>query len=711
MAAIRCNTADYPAGVAKDTEKLIRQLSLISFLMAQGRPVSALEIKREVEGYSDMNDDAFARRFYADRAELESLGIELQVEKPGEGFFEAELYSLPPENFYLPAIEFSNQELAAMRTALSLLSGEGFAYAEPLRLALQQVAWGHPNPLEEERAPVDIAITASAGSRDLSQRLSKIETAISRRKTIEFTYYTMERDDTGKRRVDPYHLVYRSGQFYLIGYSHERDDVRIFRLSRIQGKVGYASKAEHDFSPPEDYDRRDYALRADWQMGDILGTASVFLSDRVAWLAERDYGHYGRFRPAKKSDGVRGRGRIFETDYANARELISWVMQWRQLAQVLEPQELREEWEHRQALLRDRHANGFEPAKTIDRPLRAATSRRARANGRGEGAIRPERFARLVTLAGLLIDAAKEGERLKVREVRDRLELTAEELVEDIEVLNVVNFGGGTYVLYAEIQGDEIEVDSEPYGDNFARPARLLPLEAKALIAAIDLVGDHLPQGTLQTAREKIVAALGHDPSEEGLQIANLETGGDAEVAAIVNRAIDGKQILEIKYYKPNEDHESKRRIEPYRLQNGKEGWYVASYDLGRDDVRHFKLDRIKEAEISSEAFEPRVEIQDQLGIQEWMSGGDMDTADRARVWVSPDRARREKEERTVVEELADGAIVIDLPYASIEFLEREIARGAGDLVVLEPDEAREAIAKELGREPTSRRGTRRCCG
>ncbi|MGH2981242.1 MAG: helix-turn-helix transcriptional regulator, partial [Solirubrobacterales bacterium] len=94
--------------MAKDTEKLIRQLSLISFLMAQGRPVSALEIKREVEGYSDMNDDAFARRFYADRAELESLGILLQVEKPGEGFFEAELYSLPPENYYLPAIEFSD---------------------------------------------------------------------------------------------------------------------------------------------------------------------------------------------------------------------------------------------------------------------------------------------------------------------------------------------------------------------------------------------------------------------------------------------------------------------------------------------------------------------------------------------------------------------------------------------------------------------------
>ena len=295
--------------VAKDTEKLIRQLSLISFLMAQGRPVSALEIKREVEGYSDMNDDAFARRFYADRAELESLGIQLGVEKPGEGFFEAELYSLPPENFYLDAIEFSDDELAALSTALLLLTDGGFAYAEPLRLALQQVAWGHPNPLAEgERAPVEMAMTASAGGRDLSQRLSKIETAISRRKTIEFTYYTMERDETEKRKVDPYHLVFRGGQFYLIGHSHERDAVRVFRLSRIQGKVGYASKAEHDFSPPEDFDRRDYGSRADWQLGEIQGTAKIFIRDRIAWLIERDYGGYGELRPAKKSDGAPGKG-------------------------------------------------------------------------------------------------------------------------------------------------------------------------------------------------------------------------------------------------------------------------------------------------------------------------------------------------------------------------------------------------------------------
>jgi predicted DNA-binding transcriptional regulator YafY len=681
--------------VAKDTEKLIRQLSLISFLMAQGRPVSALEIKREVEGYSDMNDDAFARRFYADRAELESLGIQLGVEKPGEGFFEAELYSLPPENFYLDAIKFSDDELAALSTALLLLTDGGFAYAEPLRLALQQVAWGHPNPLKEgERAPVEMAMTASAGGRDLSQRLSKIETAISRRKTIEFTYYTMERGETEKRKVDPYHLVFRGGQFYLIGHSHERDAVRVFRLSRIQGKVGYASKAEHDFSPPEDFDRRDYGSRADWQLGETQGTAKIWIRERIAWLIERDYGGYGTLRPAKKSDGAPGKGQIFETGYASVRELIAWVLRWRQNAQVLAPEELREEAETRLSLLRDRHRDDFEPAEVVDRPLRDAP-RRARSNGRGEAAIRPERFARLVTLAGMLIEAAKKGERLQIAELRQRLELTDEELREDVELLNVVNFGGGTYVLYAEILGGEIEVDSEPYGDNFARPARLLPLEAKALVAAIDLFGDHLPQSDLQSARQKIVKALGHDPSEEGLEIASAG-GGDAAVARMVNDAIAQSRVLELSYYKENEDQFTERRVEPYRLENGKEGWYVECYDLTKEGVRHFKLDRIKEASLSEEAFEPRAEVEEFAGVEGWMTHGEVPTAHVARVWVSPERARWLREERTVVEELADGAVVVELPYAGRSWLVREILRGAGDLVVLEPEDAREAIAAEI---------------
>ncbi|MGB3952534.1 MAG: WYL domain-containing protein, partial [Solirubrobacterales bacterium] len=201
--------------MAKDTEKLIRQLSLISFLMAKRRPVTALEIKRDVEGYSEMNDDAFARRFYADRAELEALGIELRVDRATDGFYEAENYSLPPENFYLPSVQFTDHELASLTTALKMLDGQ-FAYAEPLRLALQQLTWGRPSPLSApDQESIHIAVGPAVEGRELSQRLSKIENAIFRRKTIIFDYYTIGRDTNEKRKIDPFHLLFRGGQFYM----------------------------------------------------------------------------------------------------------------------------------------------------------------------------------------------------------------------------------------------------------------------------------------------------------------------------------------------------------------------------------------------------------------------------------------------------------------------------------------------------------------
>ena len=131
--------------------------------------------------------------------------------------------------------------------------------------------------------------------------------------------------------------------------------------------------------------------------------------------------------------------------------------------------------------------------------------------------------------------------------------------------------------------------------DRVIRLGTLTESDKRDFFAAIDLFGDHLPQGGLQSARGKIVKALGHDPSEEGLEIAG-GGGGDAEVARVVNEAIAARRVLDIQYYKENEDQFTKRSVEPYRLENGREGWYAECYDLTKKGVRHFKLDRIKEA-------------------------------------------------------------------------------------------------------------------
>ncbi|MGH2902480.1 MAG: helix-turn-helix transcriptional regulator [Solirubrobacteraceae bacterium] len=739
--------------MAKDTEKLIRQLSLISYLMAERRPVTALEIRRDVEGYSGMNEDAFARRFYADRSELESLRIQLTVERPTDGAAEQENYSLRPENFHLPAIAFSETELAALQTALSLLDGE-FAYAEPLRLALQQITWGRPSPLRApEQQSVVLGITASAGGHEFSARLAKVETAIFRNKTITFDYYTMERDEVGARRVDPYQLLFQGGQFYLLGYAHERKAVRVFRLSRIRGKVSYATKAEHDFRRPADFDPRSYANRADWQLGEERGVAEVLISERIAWQIERHFGRYGEIRAPEaelidSGEAVAG-DRIFQTGYSNPRNLISWVLGLGAHARLLGPAELAAELGRRVDLLEELHGEtppdagapiparagksvqAHSPTRTTGRRggarngssspssregngAAASAGDGSAARGAGDTTIRPERFARLVTLASILIQAGRAGGagtkpggpgpggglgRVKIAEVCERLQLSEEELREDVNVLNVVNFGGGSYVLYAEIQEQEgeIEVDPEPYSDNFDRPARLLPVEAKALVAAIDLIGEHLPEGSLTSAREKIVAALGEDPMEQGLQVAHAG-GDDSEVARVVSTAIVERRIVELEYYKENEDQIVQRRVEPYALTNGREGWYVASFDPARGAMRHYRLDRIKRVDVTDECFEPRPEVDPAAEVDGWLRTGEVETSRAARVLVSPERARWAREAKRVVEERRDGSVVVELSFAGVDWLVREILKEAGDAAVLEPQDAREAVRAAVAR-------------
>jgi predicted DNA-binding transcriptional regulator YafY len=685
------------ACMAKDTEKLIRQLSLISFLMAERRPVTAAEIRQNVEGYAEMNEDAFARRFYADRAELDALGIELQVDKPVDGAAEQENYALPPENFFLDPIKFRDDELAALGTALQLLDGE-FAYAEPLRLALQQISWGRPSPLAAPEQRVALGITGAPGGHDVSQRLAKIETAIFRRKTVTFAYYTMERDATEERKVDPYQLLFQGGQFYLVGRSHERDAIRVFRLSRIRGKVAYATKAEHDFQRPDDFDPRGYGDRIHWQFGEPAGTAEVWIAERVAWQMERHFGQYGEFRPSDSGDGV-----VFSSDYASPRGIVSWVLGLGEHARVLGPPELLEEYEDRARLLRERHGGDFVTAPAVPPPPveeEEVVVGRQRNERREPAGIRPERFARLVTLASMLIEAGRAGRVSQTAELCERLQVTPQELREDISVLNVVNFGAGTYVLYAEMKDDgTVEANPDAYWDAFARPARLLPVEAKALVSAIDLIGDHLPAAPLASVREKVVAALGRDPVEEGLQVVQ-PVGEDVEIGHVVSRAIATRRILAFEYYKESEDEFSERVVEPHALMNGKEAWYLVAWDPSKDDVRHFRLDRIKAAEVREERFETRAEVDPAADVEGWPKTGKVEASRLARVWISPERARWAREQRTVVADLEDGATVVEMSFAGTDWLVREILKEAGDAVVLEPEDAREAVATALDRLP-----------
>ena len=187
--------------MSHDTDKLIRQLSLVAFLMAERRALTARDVKGNVEGYSEMSDEAFARRFYSDRAELLALGVPLDSQR--DEFTGEELYTLRSERYFLGELELTDDELAALQTAFFLLEGR-FAYAEPLRLALQNLALGRPGL---ERPPSGAADRVQIREVDYSPetpgRLAKLEGAISKQRTVKFNYHAISRNEEHERTIDP----------------------------------------------------------------------------------------------------------------------------------------------------------------------------------------------------------------------------------------------------------------------------------------------------------------------------------------------------------------------------------------------------------------------------------------------------------------------------------------------------------------------------
>jgi proteasome accessory factor BC len=662
--------------VSHDTDKLIRQLSLVAFLMAERRPITAREVKSNVEGYSEMSDEAFARRFYSDRAELLSLGVALQSQR--DEFTGEELYTLRSEQYFLPELELENEELAALQTALYLLEGK-FAYAEPLRLALQNLALGRPGFAD---ARSDTALRVEVLDPDYSPempgRLAKLEGAISKQRTVKFDYWSISRDHESERTLNPYALMPDNGIWYVVGYDLDREDIRTFRVSRIRGDIKFATRRERDFRVPTDFDIEQFRGRPPWQVGDILGEARIEVRGDTAWWVQRAYGATGRLE-----DGV------FVTDYSSLAQLASWVLRQDGRAVPLEPEELRREVAASLRRVRDGH-DGKAPE-----PAREAALKRVEAvTERPAGPVAPERFAVLQALLAYLLAACGEEKDavIPAAELLERFpSVPPEELEEHLSLLNLVNFGGGCYTVYAELRDGRVHVDKELWGDTFRSSPRLTPLEARAIRLALEYVGPmiaadaHTPLGKVRQKLEDTfgVFELARTPEVSG----DL---AEEDLISTLARGVGERRLVEIEYQKEVDAQPSTRLVEAYTFERAMPYWYVHTWDRTSDGERSFRLDRMRSAKLLREKFEPRE------GFEPTRLRG----ARTARVLYTPQIARYEIERGA--RKLVGGGAIREIPVGSDEWLESEILSKRGEAIVLGPAELRSRIgarARELAKD------------
>jgi proteasome accessory factor C len=655
--------------VSHDADKLIRQLSLVAFLMAERRPLTARDVKGNVEGYSEMSDEAFARRFYSDRAELTGLGVPLHSQR--DEFTGEELYTLRSENYFLERLVLDDDELAALQTALYYLEGK-FAYAEPLRLALQNLALGRPGFADAPTSTAErVRVSAPDYSPELAGRLSKLESAISKQRTITFRYWSPTRDRETERRLNPYALRLDEGIWYAVGHDLDRDAIRTFRVSRIRSEIRFATRRERDFRLPADFDVEAHRVPRPWQVGDPVGVARIAVQEDTAWWVRRTLADAGTLE-----DGV------FETRYAHIQPLVGWILRQNGRAVPLEPPELRESVATALRALRDRHT-GEPPALARERRTDGAHHH----VDRPAGPVAPERFGVLQALLAHLLAACGEERTadLDADELAQRFSIPREELQDHLSLLNLVNFGGGCYTVYAEVDEEtgRVRVDKELYGDVFRRPPKLTPLEARAIRLAMEYVGPTIAADahtTLQRVRRKLEETFGQF---------DLQQPGPSRVVddeeALVRTLSDGaekRRVVEIEYLKEGEEVPARRLVEPYSFERELPVWRVHTWDRTVDGPRTYRLDRMRSAALSDERFEPR----------EGFDPNYLAELRVARVWHAPAIARWKLERGARA--LTDKSAVSELPFKTEEWLLSEVLGDAGESIVLEPAALRKVISK-----------------
>lgn len=303
--------------------KISRMMDIIMYMQA-GNTIKAQQLADMLE--TDL------KTVYRDIESLRIANIPIES-KPGRygGYY-------IPKSFYFKAPRLTPEEIAVLFFAGEILvKKNGFLFEKYFKSALSKLK----NTLAKEEIKIssDKISSISYEIETLKTKLWEnifyiIEKSISEKKSIEVDYYTASRDEVRRRTLDPYHVIYKSGAWYLIAYCHWREDVKIFRVDRIKS----INETQKSFKVKKGFSLREY-LKNSWQItrGEevevvvrFFPPASRFVKEMV-WLPTQ--------KIVEEEDGTL----LFSAKVSGLLEIKRWILGYGNQAEVLEPQSLRQE--------------------------------------------------------------------------------------------------------------------------------------------------------------------------------------------------------------------------------------------------------------------------------------------------------------------------------------------------------------------------------
>jgi predicted DNA-binding transcriptional regulator YafY len=184
---------------------------------------------------------------------LDEMGIPIYAERgPYGGFSLVRGYKLPP-------LIFSMEEAIAVYMGTNLVSETwGELYRDAAQGAMTKIENILPNEQRDEinwaRRSLVSTNLYRAELASLSPIMEKLRSATREHRQISMVYQNQANSKPGKRKIDPYVLLFRAGWWYVVGYCHLRTALRTFRVDRIQ-KLSVLNQV---FTMPDDFDIHAY---------------------------------------------------------------------------------------------------------------------------------------------------------------------------------------------------------------------------------------------------------------------------------------------------------------------------------------------------------------------------------------------------------------------------------------------------------------------